>query len=215
MESKEKILNAAIEVFAEKGKYGARMEEIAARASINKAMLYYFYTSRENLFKAALMHVFERIHSWMETEIMPLMGKKIDPATFIREIVRAHFQVYSRNQNFTRIMLQALANDPQELKTAIDDVHEQWHKKGCCHKGPESLIQFIEDNVKKGVFRKVNAKQIMVSIIGVNMIYFATKPITESMLGFAVEDEDKFIEERQESNIDLLLNGIMVNRSKA
>ncbi|MCK4966429.1 helix-turn-helix transcriptional regulator, partial [bacterium] len=38
--TKEKIIQAAVEVFAEKGKHGARMEEIAGRAGVNKSMLY-------------------------------------------------------------------------------------------------------------------------------------------------------------------------------
>lgn len=49
--TKKKILDAAIEVFSEKSFEGARVDEIAARAKVNKAMLYYYFESKENLFE--------------------------------------------------------------------------------------------------------------------------------------------------------------------
>ena len=48
---KEKILIEAIKVFIEKGKYGARMQEIADKAEINKAMLHYYFTDKDTLYE--------------------------------------------------------------------------------------------------------------------------------------------------------------------
>ncbi len=49
-ETEKKIINAATAVFMEKGKDGARMQEIADKAGINKALLHYYFRSKEKLF---------------------------------------------------------------------------------------------------------------------------------------------------------------------
>jgi len=49
--TQQKILDAATQVFSEKGFYGARVDEIAARAGVNKAMLYYYFKNKEKLFE--------------------------------------------------------------------------------------------------------------------------------------------------------------------
>ena len=52
---KGRILEAAKKEFAEKGLEGARMEAIAGRAGVNKALLHYHYSSKENLYKEVLV----------------------------------------------------------------------------------------------------------------------------------------------------------------
>ncbi len=50
-DTKEKILQTAISIFREKGKDGAKMQEIADGAGINKAMLHYYFSSKDQLFQ--------------------------------------------------------------------------------------------------------------------------------------------------------------------
>src|SRR5215470_668004 len=56
-DSKERILSCAEEVFARKGFAGARTHEIAERAGVNKAMIYYYFGSKEKLLRAVLEHI--------------------------------------------------------------------------------------------------------------------------------------------------------------
>jgi TetR/AcrR family transcriptional regulator len=59
--TKQKILNAALKEFATLGYAGARMEKIARRAEINKAMLFYYFSSKDNLYQEVLKHVLKKI----------------------------------------------------------------------------------------------------------------------------------------------------------
>ena len=68
VETKEKIIRVAHEVFLEKGLQGARMQEIADRAGINKALLHYYFRSKQSLFDA----VFENVVK----EVIPKFSKK-------------------------------------------------------------------------------------------------------------------------------------------
>ena len=63
--TEEKILKAAIDVFLEKGYDGARMKDIADRAKINKALLHYYFRSKENLFVTAFEQQFNMFDKMM------------------------------------------------------------------------------------------------------------------------------------------------------
>src|ERR1700760_149620 len=56
------ILKSALEEFAHEGVTGARTDEIARRAGVNKALLYYYFKDKEGLYAAALDHVFTGLH---------------------------------------------------------------------------------------------------------------------------------------------------------
>ena len=56
------IVNAAQDIFVEKGYDGATMREIAARAGINISMLHYYFRSKDNLFDIVFNRVFQRLY---------------------------------------------------------------------------------------------------------------------------------------------------------
>src|ERR1051325_924828 len=56
------ILKAALKEFSEEGVSGARTDEIARRAGVNKALLYYYFKDKEGLYAAALEQVFSGLH---------------------------------------------------------------------------------------------------------------------------------------------------------
>lgn len=214
MDSKEKIITAAIDVFAEKGKHGARMEEIAARAKVNKAMLYYFYTTKENLFRETLSFILMELSKRITSGIQSVYDRTSDQVEILRAIVRSHFDAYSSNMQYTKIMLDAVVTAPEDLRKALENL-----KSGCWAKNsdevpkPDKMIDFLKEGIAGGAFRKIDPKQVMISIIGMNMVYFSSKPISQVLLDIDVDDENKFLKERQESIIDLLLYGIMEKRS--
>src|ERR1043166_9768340 len=56
------ILKAALEEFSHEGVTGARTDEIARRAGVNKALIYYYFKDKEGLYAAALEQVFSGLH---------------------------------------------------------------------------------------------------------------------------------------------------------
>src|SRR5258708_9813962 len=69
------ILQAALEEFANEGPSGGRTDEIARRAGVNKALLYYYFKDKEGLYAAALEHVFSgliaRVSSVLDRTDLP------------------------------------------------------------------------------------------------------------------------------------------------
>lgn len=203
MDSKEKILAAAIELFAEKGKHGTRMEEVAARAEVNKAMVYYYYTSKDYLYKEALVSILQNIYSsiYSALEKTPQVN---DPIAKVKSFLAAHFEAFSNHKSYAKIILDAQANEPEEFKTVFEAVIKNWEKNI-----PQEMLATFEQGVAQKVFRDINYRHVMISIFGMNLIYHFGKSIAQALLNLEVADEQKFLKEREESNIDLLLNGIL------
>jgi hypothetical protein len=63
--------------------------------------------------------------------------------------------------------------------------------------------------VAKKVFRVIDTRQVFISIMGMNLIYYMARPIAQMVLGLDVKDEQKFLQDRQASIVDVLLNGIL------
>jgi AcrR family transcriptional regulator len=71
-QTEERIFESATEIFIEKGMDGARMQDIANHAGINKALLHYYYRSKEHLFEA----VFEKLATVMFSRFSPVFDEK-------------------------------------------------------------------------------------------------------------------------------------------
>jgi len=203
MSSKETILETAINVFAEKGKYGARQEEIAEKTGINKAMLYYYFTNKENLFREALYKVQKTIYDEVETNLINILSSQDSSEDKMRQFVGMHFKVFSKNKNYTKLYLQALANEPVLFQKTFSQVVASSDRT---HVDARSIF---EQGIKDNVFRDVDFTQTVISIIGMNLFYFIAKPISEVILNASIEKEEEFLSERLESITELLMHGIM------
>ena len=85
------IVNAAQDIFVEKGYDGATMREIAARAGINISMLHYYFRSKDNLFDIVFNRVFQRLYG----RIFEVMASSEDLFTKLKTIVELYLQAVS------------------------------------------------------------------------------------------------------------------------
>jgi len=75
--TRARILNAAVRQFSESGLAGARTEQIAEEAGVNKALLYYYFKSKEDLYAAALDAVFEGVRA----DSISVLGRMLRPGS--------------------------------------------------------------------------------------------------------------------------------------
>jgi len=208
-DSREKIIKAAIAVFAEKGKYGARMEAIAAKAEVNKAMVYYYYSTKENLYHEALRSVISTNIARTFGLVAEMMDTTADSIEMLKKFIAVYFDVFSAEKTYTKLMLDAVASEPHEIEQIVSDTKLQLQLNM-----PLKFLSFLEDGMAKGVFRRVDPKQLLINMISMTMFYFFGKPAIKAMLDLPVEDEQQFLQARQAAIIDLLLFGIVENRSR-
>ncbi len=204
MKSRDRILHAAVDVFAARGKYGARMEEIASQAGVNKAMLYYYYSSKENLFREVLMFIFSRNFSELINGFEQVVSTTRNFSQRVEALSHLYFNIFSNHVSSTRITLEALAGDPGEVRQVIRALFSE---SDLIH--PEKVFRIFEEGISRGQCRDIDPRQAVISIIGMNLIYFLNGPMAEVILDLDGEDREIFLRERRQSVVDLLLNGVV------
>lgn len=208
MEVKDRVMNAAIHVFAKKGRYGAHMEEIASIAHINKATIYYRYHSKDGLYIEVLKHVFCKI--W-ESHFME-MDKAIKDGKGCVEIIKDHintqFTFAIHNRDCSKIVIDALSTGVDEMAQAVKYTKEKYKGKDY----QELLLPFFEQAKAEKVIRDIDSDQFFMSIAGMVMVYFITHPVSD-VLEINTKDELEFLEERRKSVIDLVMYGIINNNA--
>ncbi len=152
--TRQKILNAAEEIFAAKGPDAARVDEIAALAGVNKQRIYAHFGCKEMLYETVLEEVYRRRGAYEE----PLSGREFKGPETVRAIVFDYFDFLMKNPNFVRLMLWENLNYAQ-APTAF-------------HRSPFPGVEgLLCDAMEKGKIRRnLDIDQTVVSI---NMFCFS------------------------------------------
>lgn len=207
MKSRDRIIDAAIPVFAKKGKHGTHMEEIAKNAHINKAMIYYIFHNKDELYSEILKTVLER--AWDSLFLFPQdpevgLDTREEYAERLSAYISTQLKFFSENSNFTRILIDAMSNGPEEIALAATNLKST-------RTDPNSIIKYIINNgKKKKLLRDIDSDQLMISIIGMITVHFLSRAIPFTF-DIEVKDEKKFMESRVNSIVDVVLNGVMMH----
>src|SRR5690554_3639764 len=111
-QSKKDILRAAEEKFSEKGLYGTRVDEIADGAKINKRMIYEYFGSKEELYKAVLSDVYGRLGYKEQV----LLAQELPCEEAIRRIVTLYFDFLRDNPTYVSLILWENLNKGQYIE---------------------------------------------------------------------------------------------------
>ena len=200
--STQDLLEAAIEIFAERGPNAATVDEICDKAGLNKRMLYHYFGSKEKLYQQALNHIYQQFLS----VDMSLSSMLLPVEKLIETIVRQYYGFLYKHQNFVRLISYENLNYGRAAK--------KLKLKG--QKAP--IITALELALEKGKaekrFRKgIDASELMVSILALCFFNFSNRYTMKEFVG-EVAVTKSAIEKRAKHVADLLLNGIMDNTEK-
>ena len=189
------IHKAAKKIFIKKGFEGARMQEIANEAGINKALLHYYYRSKDNLFESVFREAL--------LDFIPQIGKIFDSNKSLFEKIKFFVEKYINliieNPLIPIFVLQELNRNPEHLVNMIID-------KGV---NPQMFIFQIQKEVDDGNIRPIDPRQIFVNILGLCIFPFVAKPILKGVLFQNDETEfQKFIISRKKEVSNFIINAI-------
>lgn len=158
-DTKIKIIQAALEEFTIKGYSGARTDRIAKNAGVNKAMLYYYYNSKEELYRKALEYTFERKNhdSLYESAVHELNSNTEKFCFIIFMIVKMHFQHY--DHAIKKLLHWQRVEDTYPIlhKLVEKYVHPQYKKIIEIVKNGMKENEFIEGNPSMPVYLLINS----------------------------------------------------------
>jgi len=195
---KTRILDAAALLFSERGKAAASATEIARAAGVNKAMLFYYFGSKEELYRAAFRKWFEDLTKNLEEKI-----ENVEPGLpMIEAFVRAHTGYLTKRPGLVKLIIRELLACDAGPPPVIAEFAESFQLF------KRVLIHSIEIAKASGQIRDVEPIQTAVNIISMDVFIFLGGPIV-SLIAPEV-DMRKFVEDRVNHILDLLMNGLRV-----
>ena len=160
--TRSKILTAAEEEFCDKGFFGARIDEIAERAGVNKRMIYEHFGNKDGLYESVLISVYERIAEYERS----LMIDDLEPVLALKHIINKYFSFLEANPSFVRMLMWENLNNARAIRS----------DKAKNLKNP--IFNYIRTQIKRGkesgVFKKdADEHQIVVSTMNFVFSYFS------------------------------------------
>jgi TetR/AcrR family transcriptional regulator len=171
--TRKKLLTAARREFADSGLAGARVDEIAARAGVNKQLVYHYFGDKDALYLAVLEWVYEEIRA--QERKLNLEG--LPPKQAIKRLIEASFDHLAAHPDFI-----VLLND--ENRGGARHVRGS-RKLEAMHSPLVSMVSSIlSEGVRAGVFRKgINPVHLYISIAGLSYFYFSNTPTLSAIFG--------------------------------
>jgi TetR/AcrR family transcriptional regulator len=171
--TRQKLLTAARSEFAKNGLAGARVDEIAARAGVNKQLVYHYFGDKDALYLAVLEWVYEEIR----TQERKLNLEGLPPEQAIRKLIEGSFDHLAAHPDFI-----VLLND--ENRGGARHVRGS-RRLEAMHSPLVSMVSMIlREGVREGVFRKgVNPVHLYISIAGLSYFFFSNTPTLSAIFG--------------------------------
>jgi TetR/AcrR family transcriptional regulator len=171
--TRKKLLTAARREFAANGLAGARVDEIAARAGVNKQLVYHYFGDKDALYLAVLEWVYEEIRA--QERKLNLAG--LPPERAIKKLIESSFDHLAAHPDFI-----VLLND--ENRGGARHVRGS-RKLEAMHSPLVSMVSTIlGEGVKARVFRKgINPVHLYISIAGLSYFFFSNTPTLSAIFG--------------------------------
>ena len=181
--TEEKILEAAKKVFHRKGFEGARMQEIADEAGINKALLHYYFRSKDNLFEAVFRDAFFQLMGHAKTVFFsdkPLKEK-------IQSFLTHYLDVITKNSYIPWFILNAIYERTGQMKAIFDQ----------SDLNPPELMHHIQGQIRKEYGSVVNPFHIWLNVLSLSIFPVVAKPLIMEIFQLPEEGYQQILEQRK------------------
>jgi len=201
LSTQQKILNTAREEFIERGYEGARIQRIADNSRANKAMIYYYFTSKKELYRRVITNVFGGALG----QIRGIFEVEMSVEEKVKALVDFYVSFYRSNTGFVRLMLREIASNSPVLTEVLEELKDTI--KGYDYPGVvETRLLGINSGIK---VRDVDPRHTMMSLVSMCVGFFIFRPVASAILSLSPGEAERFAAERSEHISDLLLHGIL------
>lgn len=191
------ILIAAKEIFQQKGMAGARMQEIADKAKINKALLHYYYRSKQLLFEA----VFKSAFSLLSPQLNKVLNDDSDLFEKIRKFTENYVSFVIKHPYLPNFVVQELNKNPEFVQKLRSE------------KNFPSIEKFklqVSDAINQGIIKPIEAEQLFINIISLNIFPFIGEPLLMALVNVDKESYNKILENRKTEVAEFIINSIKI-----
>jgi AcrR family transcriptional regulator len=198
-DARTRILDAADAVFVRRGIDGARMQEIADRAGVNKALLHYYFQSKIGLARA----VWLRIAASFVPGVFEMLASDISLDEKITRFVDTYHVVLSRHPYLMVFALSEAARRPE----LVHDFYST-ERRRAARKMIDKLQKQINERAKRTTSRPVSAEQFFVTLVGSCLFPFASRALLVEVVGIDPRKVQDFMERRR-NHLPTFLKGAL------
>ncbi|MEW5857561.1 MAG: TetR/AcrR family transcriptional regulator [Cyanobacteriota bacterium] len=195
------MLDAAEQEFAKYGLSGARTEDIAAKTGVTKAMIYYYFKSKEQLYQAVLERIFFGYMDLIQIEQL----EELSPEEALEKLVRGQIAADSTHPNNIPIQFhEALQNQGKYYKNVLTSDKAQ--------KAFRIFTGIFERGMVEGCFRELHPQHTAINVLGACSMYFVAYENLKYLWQGAPLRSPEMIERHTQEVINLVLAGVRVQK---
>lgn len=192
------ILLAARKVFIEKGLAGSRMQDIANQAGYNKALLHYYFTSKNKLFDI----VFEQEIGSFFSHLAGILAEELPLFEKIEKIVSLDIDRLTQLPGMPNFILNEMNNNPDVIlkrlkKIPVEMILGHFQKQ-------------VNAEIKKGAIRKITAQQLLINIQSLCIFPFIARPMVRGIFQMDEKTYLAMIQKRKTEVAAFIINAIKV-----
>lgn len=197
-DTEQKIFEAARRVFMQKGTARARMQDIADEAGVNKALLHYYFRSKERLAEAVFLRaartLFPRMLQTLASD-RPLREK-------LHRAVNLEFDMLEENPYLPGYILSEFQHRHDELRALLEQVVPVEEMRD---EVLEVLQRQLDEEAEAGRLRPARAEDLIVTLVAQMIFPFAAAPMLNAVLGLDEEERAAMIARRRDDLADRIL----------
>lgn len=168
--SRATILEEAGRIFAERGLSGARTDAIAAAAGVNKALLYYYFKSKEDIYWAILDEHVTRFHQ----EALTLLSQGGSSAKILLQYVSSHFDFIRAHPHYPRLFQRMMMARDQRVERLVSERMAPVARK---------MGAVLRRGIRNGELRDCDVLHTAVSLVALVVFYFSAAPVIRVVSG--------------------------------
>lgn len=194
--TESQILEAAKNVFQRKGMDGSRMQEIANEAGINKAMLHYYYRSKQILFEA----VFKNAFSLLAPQLNKILNDDSSVIDKVKNFTSNYISFISKHPYLPNFIVQEINRNP-EFINKIKNNNSNFPNL-------EKFKKQVANDIEKGIIKPIDAEQLFINILSLCLFPFVAKPLIKAITDVNDTAFKQIIEARKTEIADFIINSI-------
>ncbi len=202
-DTEQRILDAAHSVFVRHGTAGARMQEIAEQAGVNKALLHYYFRSKNRLAEA----VFTRVARGLFARVAAVLAGDVELEAKVEQVIALYLDQLQRSPYAPAYVINELNQHPERSRQLMDAIRQLRDESI----GPDilgNLAAQIDRRARAGAIRRIPPAQFLVNLVSLCIFPFVARPLLCTILQLDDRGFKKFIDQRKATLPVFFLNGL-------
>jgi TetR/AcrR family transcriptional regulator len=201
-DAEQRILDAAHRIFLRRGSAGARTQEIADQAGVNKALLHYYFRSKERLAAA----VFGRAAAKLMPPVIATLASDRELEEKVERVIDIELDVLLQHPYLPGYIIAELTHHPARARqliamagVAIDQI---------APRVLDAVGRQIRARVRDGRMRPIAPDQFILNLLSLCIFPFAARPMVQAVLGLDDDGFARLIARRKRDLPTFFLHGL-------